>query len=90
MTSLTWILTCFQLPDTPPVPYNLGHEPPKAVDTTAPGLVAIVVCILWAIECVIEGNTLFEMLMGQAMVAVWVTAIFLIDQWVFRASRRRG
>jgi hypothetical protein len=53
-------------------------------------LLAIVVCILWAIECVIEGNTLFEMLMGQAMVAVWVTAIFLIDQWVFRASRRRG
>jgi hypothetical protein len=53
-------------------------------------LLAIVVCILWAIECVIEGNTFFEMLMGQAMVVVWIAAIFLIDRWVFRASRRRG
>ena len=48
----------------------------------------IVICIIWAIECVIEGNTLFEIVMGPAMVAVWVGAIMLIDRWVVKISDR--
>jgi hypothetical protein len=48
----------------------------------------IVICIIWAIECVIEGNTLFEIVMGPAMVAVWVSAIILIDRWVVKISDR--
>ena len=49
----------------------------------------IVVCIIWAIECVIEGNTLFEIVMGPAMVGLWVSAIILIDRWVRKISARR-
>jgi hypothetical protein len=48
----------------------------------------IVICIIWAIECVIEGNTLFEIVMGPAMVGLWVSAIILIDRWVVRISDR--
>jgi hypothetical protein len=48
-----------------------------------------VVCIIWAIECVIEGNTLFEIVMGPAMVGVWVSAIILIDRCVWKMSARR-
>jgi hypothetical protein len=51
---------------------------------------AIVVCIIWAIECVIEGNTLFEIVMGPAMVGVWVSAIVLIDRWVVKISARKA
>jgi hypothetical protein len=51
---------------------------------------AIVVCIIWAIECVIEGNTLFEIVMGPAMVGVWATAIILIDRWVVKTSARKA
>jgi hypothetical protein len=47
----------------------------------------IVVGALWATECVMEGNTLLEMVMGPAMVAVWLSTIFFIDRWVFRAHR---
>jgi hypothetical protein len=43
---------------------------------------AIVVGSLWAIECVIEGNTFFEMLMGPVMVGLWLIAIVLIDRFV--------
>jgi hypothetical protein len=48
----------------------------------------IVICIIWAIECVIEGNTLFEIVMGPAMVGLWVSAIILIDRWVVKISDR--
>jgi hypothetical protein len=51
---------------------------------------AIVVCVIWAIECVIEGNTLFEIVMGPAMVGVWVSAIVLIDRWVVKTSARKA
>jgi hypothetical protein len=51
---------------------------------------AIVVCAIWAIECVIEGNTLFEIVMGPAMVGVWVSAIILIDRWVVKTSARKA
>jgi hypothetical protein len=51
---------------------------------------AIVVCIIWAIECVIEGNTLFEILTGPAMVGLKVGAIVLIDRWVVKTSARKA
>jgi hypothetical protein len=51
---------------------------------------AIVLCIIWAIECVIEGNTLFEIVMGPAMVGMWVSAIILIDRWVVKISARKA
>jgi hypothetical protein len=51
---------------------------------------AVVVGILWAIECVIEGNTLFEILLGPVMVGLWLTAIILIDRWVLRADRAKA
>jgi hypothetical protein len=50
----------------------------------------IIVCIIWAIECVIEGNTLFEIVMGPAMVGVWVSAIILIDRWVVKTPARKA
>jgi hypothetical protein len=49
----------------------------------------IVICIIWAIECVIEGNTLFEIVMGPAMVGLWLSAIVLIDRWVVKTSDRK-
>jgi hypothetical protein len=48
----------------------------------------VLVGILWAIECVVEGNTFFEMLMGPVMVGLWLIAIILIDRWVLRTSDR--
>jgi hypothetical protein len=37
----------------------------------------------------IEGNTLFEIVMGPAMVGLWVSAIVLIDRWVVKTSARK-
>jgi hypothetical protein len=48
---------------------------------------AIVVTALWVAECVIEGNTLLEMVMGPVIVATWMASVFVIDRWVFRAPR---
>jgi hypothetical protein len=38
-------------------------------------LLAVVISILWATECVLEGNTLLEMLIGPVIVALWAGAI---------------
>jgi hypothetical protein len=50
---------------------------------------AFVVSILWAIEGVIEGNTLREILVGPVMVLLWACAVFLIDRWVMKVADRR-
>jgi hypothetical protein len=47
-------------------------------------LLAIVICIAWAIEGVIEGNTFREIMIGPVMVVLWAGAIFVIDRWVVR------
>jgi FtsH-binding integral membrane protein len=51
-------------------------------------LLALVVCIVWTIEGVIEGNTFVELLIGPVMVVLWAGAIVLIDRWALRASDR--
>jgi hypothetical protein len=40
-------------------------------------------CLVWAIEIMLEGNTLIEILGGPIMmVAVWAGVILLLDRWV--------
>jgi hypothetical protein len=48
-------------------------------------LLAIVVCIAWAIEGLIEGNTFREIMIGPVMVVLWAAAVFAIDQWILGA-----
>jgi hypothetical protein len=48
---------------------------------------AVVIGIVWAAECVVEGNTPF-VLLGPVMVGLWSIAIILIDRWVSRISDR--
>ncbi len=47
-------------------------------------LVAIVVCIAWAVEAVVEGNTFREIMVGPVLIVLWAGAIFVIDRWVAR------
>jgi hypothetical protein len=53
-------------------------------------LLAIVICILWVIDCVLDGNTLIETLTGPVIVALWAGAIYLIDRWVVRIPDQNG
>jgi hypothetical protein len=53
-------------------------------------LLAIVICIAWAIEGVIEGNTFREIMIGPVMVILWAGAIFVIDRWVVRIPDQKG
>jgi hypothetical protein len=50
---------------------------------------AIVVCVLWAIEGVIEDNTFREILVGPVLVLLWACAVYFIDQWVLKIANRR-
>jgi hypothetical protein len=45
---------------------------------------AVVVLALWAMECVVECNTVSEIVMGPLLVVGWMTGIFLIDRWVVK------
>jgi hypothetical protein len=40
-------------------------------------LLAIVICVLSVIDCVLDGNTLLETLTGPVIVALWAGAIYL-------------
>jgi hypothetical protein len=73
------------------VPVRSAHENAFAVE--APGLVAAgdrYLCVLWAIDCVLDGNTLLETLAGPVIVALWAGAIYLIDRWVVRIPDQNG
>jgi hypothetical protein len=47
-------------------------------------LLAIVICALWVIDCVLDGNTFLETLTGPVIVALWAGGIYLIDRWVVK------
>jgi hypothetical protein len=53
-------------------------------------LLAIVICVLWVIDCVLDGNTFLETLTGPVIVALWAGAIYLIDRWVVRIPDQNG
>jgi hypothetical protein len=52
---------------------------------------AIVVCVVWAIEGRLEGNSAFETIAAPLLVCAWLGLIFLLDRWVqWRVDRGRG
>jgi hypothetical protein len=51
-------------------------------------VVVIVLCILWAIECRLEGNSVIETIEAPLLVCVWLGLIFLLDRWVVRRTDR--
>jgi hypothetical protein len=51
---------------------------------------AIAVCVVWAIECQLEGNSGFETLAAPLLVCVWLGVIFLLDRWILRITGRRN
>jgi hypothetical protein len=53
-------------------------------------LLAIVISVLWVIDCVLDGNTFLETLTGPVIVALWAAAIYLIDRWVVRIPGQNG
>jgi hypothetical protein len=51
-------------------------------------LLVIVLCIIWAIECHLEGNSVIETIEAPLLVVAWGGLIFLLDRWVqWRAAR---
>jgi hypothetical protein len=51
---------------------------------------AVVACIAWVIYGHFEGNTVFEALTGPLMVCTWAAAIYLLDRWALRATKREN
>jgi hypothetical protein len=49
---------------------------------------AIVVCVVWAIECRLEGNSAFETIAAPLLVCTWLGLIFLLDRWVLSRTNR--
>jgi hypothetical protein len=53
-------------------------------------VIVIVACIVWAIECRLEGNSVFETIAAPLLVCTWLGAIFLLDRWVLWATDRQN
>jgi hypothetical protein len=54
-------------------------------------LLVIVLCIIWAIECRLEGNSVIETIEAPLLVVAWGGLIFLLDRWVqWRGARWNG
>jgi hypothetical protein len=51
---------------------------------------AIVLGVVWAIECRLEGNSLFETIAAPLLAATWLGVIFLLDRWALRHTRVGG
>jgi hypothetical protein len=50
-------------------------------------VLVIVVCIIWAIECHLEGNSVIETIEAPLLVVAWGGLILLIDRWALRRTR---
>jgi hypothetical protein len=48
----------------------------------------IVLCVIWAVECHLEGNSVLETIEAPLLVCVWLGLIFLLDRWVVRRTDR--
>jgi hypothetical protein len=53
-------------------------------------VLVIVLCIIWAIECHLEGNSVIETISAPLLVVAWGALIFLLDRWVLRRADRRN
>jgi hypothetical protein len=53
-------------------------------------VIVIVVCVVWAIECHLEGNSVFETIAAPLLVCLWLGTIFLLDRWVLWATDRQN
>jgi hypothetical protein len=52
-------------------------------------VLVIVLCIIWAIESHLEGNSLIEMIVMPLLVVAWGGLIFLLDRWALRRVDRQ-
>jgi hypothetical protein len=50
-------------------------------------LVVIVLYVIWAIECHLEGNSVIETIEAPLLVVAWGGLILLIDRWALRHIR---
>jgi hypothetical protein len=49
-------------------------------------VLVVVLCIVWAVECQLEGNSAIETVVAPLLVCAWLGAIFLLDRWVLRQT----
>jgi hypothetical protein len=50
-------------------------------------VLVIVLCIIWAIESHLEGNSIIETIEAPLLVVAWGGLILLIDRWALRHTR---
>jgi hypothetical protein len=51
---------------------------------------AVVLGVVWAIECRLAGNSAFETIAAPLLAATWLGVIILLDRWALRHTRRVG
>jgi hypothetical protein len=51
---------------------------------------AVVLGVVWAIECRLAGNSAFETIAAPLLAATWLGVIFLLDRWALRHTRGVG
>ncbi len=51
-------------------------------------VLVIALCVIWAVECQLEGNSAFETVAAPLLVCAWLGLIFLLDRWVLRHADR--
>jgi hypothetical protein len=54
-------------------------------------VLVIALCVIWAVESHLEGNSVAETIAMPLLLVVWGGLIFLLDRWVVkRADRSNG
>jgi hypothetical protein len=51
-------------------------------------VLVIVLCVIWAIESHLEGNSIGETIAMPLLLVAWGGLIFLLDRWVVRRTDR--
>jgi hypothetical protein len=49
-------------------------------------VLVVVLCVVWAVECQLEGNSAIETVVAPLLVRAWLGAIYLLDRWVLRQT----
>jgi hypothetical protein len=51
-------------------------------------VLVIALCITWAIECRLEGNSVIETIEAPLLLVAWGALVFLLDRWALRRADR--
>src|SRR5437016_1271757 len=64
-------------------------DKPMHLSLTAWLLLGAVAYVAWLLNAVVEGSSIFAIIIGPLLVLLWVAAVLVVDRWVTGGANQR-